>query len=51
MALSAQFHMLILALYLAVHISSTPGFSFEEVLIQDLLLQSLLQLATLLEDV
>ena len=47
MALRAQFQMLILA----VQISSTPDFNLVQVLVQYLLLQSLLKIATSSEDV
>ena len=51
MALRAQFQMSTLALHLAVHISSTPNFNLVQVLLQDLLLQSLLEVTIPLEDV
>ena len=51
MALRAQFQMLILALHLPLHISSTPDFNFVQVLVQDLILQNLLKETTPLEDV
>ena len=44
MALRAQFQMFL-------HINSTPDFHLVQALIQDLLLQSLLKVATLLEHV
>ena len=47
----AQFQMLILALYVALQISSTPDFNHVQALLQDLLLQSLLKVLTPLEDV
>ena len=43
--------MLILALQLVIHISSPPAFNLVQVLIKDLLLQSLLKVTTPLEDV
>ena len=42
--------MLILALHLAVRIISTPDFSLEQILVQDLLLQSFLKVTTSLDD-
>ena len=50
MALRPQFQMLILALHQALHISSTPDFNLAQVLVQDLLSQSLLKVTTFLED-
>lgn len=49
MALRPQFQMLILALHQALH-SSTPDFNLAQVLVQDLLSQSLLKVTTFLED-
>ena len=43
--------MLIVALDLALHISCKLGFSFVQVLVQDLLLKGLLKVMTSLEDV
>ena len=43
--------MLVVALDLALHIISTLDFSFEQVLVQDLLLKGLLKVMTSLEDV
>ena len=43
--------MLVVALDLALHISSTLDFSFVQVLVQDLLLKGLLKVMTSLEDV
>ena len=43
--------MLIVALDLALHISCKRGFSFVQVLVQDLLLKGLLKVMTSLEDV
>ena len=51
MALRSQFQMLILALYLALHISSITDFNLVQLLVQDLLLQCLLKITTPLEDV
>ena len=48
MAQRAQFQML--ALNLALHINSTPHFNLAQLLVQDLLLQSLLKVTTPLED-
>ena len=42
---------MILALHMALHISSTPDFNLAQVLVQDLLLQSLLKVTTPLKDV
>ena len=46
-----QFQMMIMALDLALHISSTLDFSPVQVLVQDLLLISFLKVMTFLEDV
>ena len=51
MAFRAQFQVLILALPMAVHISSTPYFSLVHALVQDLLLQSLRKVMAHFEDV
>ena len=51
LALRAQFQMLILALHLALHTSSTPDFNLVQVLVQDLILQSLIKVRTPLEGV
>ena len=51
MVLKAQFQMMIVALDLALYVSSTPDFSFVQVLVQDLLLKGLLKVITSLEDV
>ena len=51
MTFRAQFQVLILALPMAVHISSTPYFCLVHVLVQDLLLQSLLKVMTPFEVV
>ena len=42
--------MFILALHLALNVSSKCDFNFVQVLVQDLLLPSLLKVATILED-
>ena len=42
--------MLILDLHLALHISSALDFNLVQAIVQDLLLQSLLKVATSLED-
>ena len=49
--LRAQFQILILALHLALNINSTPDFNLLQVLVQDLVLQSLLKVMAPLEDV
>ena len=51
LALRAQFQMLILALHLALHTSSTTDFNLVQVLVQDLILQSLIKVRTPLEGV
>ena len=51
MVLRAQFQILTLALHLAVHISFTLNFNRVKVLVPDLILQSLLEATTPLEDV
>ena len=50
MALRAQFQMLILALNLALNINSTPHFNLVQLLVQNLLLQSLLKITAPLAD-
>ena len=51
MVLRALFQVLVLALRLALCISSTPDFNLVQVLVQDLVLQSLLNVKTPLEVV
>ena len=51
MVLRGQLQMLVLALHLALHSGFTPNFNYIKILVLDLILQSLLEVTTPLEDV